>query len=255
MFLFLVLAALSPNVLCFLRSSGDMNYKFDTVASIPKIFYGTAWKKEHTASLVAQAITSGFRAIDTACQPKHYSESGVGEGLKTLIKAGSVQRSDLFIQTKFTGLNGQDPNRIPYDKNAPIVDRVRQSFAVSLQNLHTDYLDSLMMHSPMDTHEETLQVWRVFEEFHAQGKVHYLGISNIYSLESLKLIYDAANVKPTFIQNRFYADSGHDTGIRSFCLEKGMKYQSFWTLTANNRVVKGYVQHMLCSVRTRTVLC
>ena len=40
---------------------------------IPRIIYGTAWKKEQTAVLVEQAIEQGFRAIDTACQPKHYN--------------------------------------------------------------------------------------------------------------------------------------------------------------------------------------
>lgn len=32
---------------------------------------GTAWKKEHTAALVKQAIRAGFRAIDTANQAKY----------------------------------------------------------------------------------------------------------------------------------------------------------------------------------------
>lgn len=41
--------------------------------TIPNMFYGTAWKKERTSDLVALAIKSGFRAIDTACQPKHYN--------------------------------------------------------------------------------------------------------------------------------------------------------------------------------------
>ncbi|BEJ11377.1 hypothetical protein CspHIS471_0107990 [Cutaneotrichosporon sp. HIS471] len=37
---------------------------------MPKIIYGTAWKKDHTAELVYTALKSGFRGIDTACQPK-----------------------------------------------------------------------------------------------------------------------------------------------------------------------------------------
>jgi hypothetical protein len=48
---------------------------------IPWIVYGTAWKKERTAGLVEQAVLAGFRAIDTACQPRHYREAGVGEAL------------------------------------------------------------------------------------------------------------------------------------------------------------------------------
>ena len=44
----------------------------------PRIIYGTAWKKADTARLVTLAIQTGFRGIDTACQPKHYNEAGVG---------------------------------------------------------------------------------------------------------------------------------------------------------------------------------
>ena len=44
---------------------------------MPRMIYGTAWKKEKTTLLVKQAISLGFRAVDTACQPKHYSE-GLG---------------------------------------------------------------------------------------------------------------------------------------------------------------------------------
>jgi hypothetical protein len=39
---------------------------------MPRLIYGTAWKKEATTSLVIKAILNGFRGIDTACQPKHY---------------------------------------------------------------------------------------------------------------------------------------------------------------------------------------
>ena len=39
---------------------------------MPRLIYGTAWKKEATKKLVIQAILNGFRGIDTACQPKHY---------------------------------------------------------------------------------------------------------------------------------------------------------------------------------------
>ncbi len=64
---------------------------------IPKFIYGTAWKKERTADLVYQAIKAGFRAIDTAAQPKHYNEKGVGEGIRRAIEEGIVKREDLFV--------------------------------------------------------------------------------------------------------------------------------------------------------------
>ena len=57
--------------------------------SMPWIMYGTAWKKERTAALVELAVEAGFRGIDTACQPRHYREDGVGEWMTNSPAAGS----------------------------------------------------------------------------------------------------------------------------------------------------------------------
>src|ERR1700676_4110941 len=101
---------------------------------IPKIIYGTAWKKADTERLVRTAIRQGFRGIDTACQPKHYDKAGVGAGVAACLD-DKLTRPDLFLQTKFTPVSGQDPMRIPYDPRAPPPEQVAQSVAASLQNL------------------------------------------------------------------------------------------------------------------------
>jgi diketogulonate reductase-like aldo/keto reductase len=204
---------------------------------IPKMMYGTAWKKEKTTDLVISAILAGFRGVDTACQPKHYREDLVGKALSILEKEHNISRNDLFIQTKFTSLNGQDPYQIPYDKNAILIEQVKQSFHKSLENLQTNYIDSLVMHSPMNTYEKSMMVWNIFEEFHSEGKVRFLGISNIYNVELLKKIWINAKIKPSIIQNRFYEDTNYDQSIRTFCRENGIVYQSFWTLTANPHIL------------------
>ena len=59
--------------------------------------YGTAWKNESTAKLVAQAIKAGFRGIDTACQPRHYREDLVGAGIRDALDGGIVERKELFV--------------------------------------------------------------------------------------------------------------------------------------------------------------
>lgn len=79
------------------------------------------------------ALKSGFRAIDTACQPKHYNEAGVGEGI---LRSG-IPRKDLFIQTKFSPVGGQDMKTIPYDPKTDVPTQVRISLDVSLKNLKT----------------------------------------------------------------------------------------------------------------------
>lgn len=67
--------------------------------TVPVFIYGTAWKKDRTADLVHQAINAGFRAVDTAAQPKHYREDLVGEGMRRAIKDGTVRREDLHVSS------------------------------------------------------------------------------------------------------------------------------------------------------------
>lgn len=204
---------------------------------MPSLIYGTAWKKEHTQELVVAAVKTGFRAIDTACQPKHYNEAGVGKALQALEKEG-FRREDLFLQTKFTPLGGQDPLSVPYDKKAELSTQVAQSFEVSKINLRTDYLDSLVLHSPLSPFSDLERVWQAMEKIAQRGEVKQLGISNIYDLHTLQELYEVATIKPSVVQNRFYQDSGYDKEIRSFCKTHNIIYQSFWTLTANPHILQ-----------------
>jgi diketogulonate reductase-like aldo/keto reductase len=50
-------------------------------------------------------------------------------------------------------------------------------------------------------------------------------------------LYGFAKVSPVVIQNRFYTNSGYDKAIREFCNQKGIIYQSFWTLSANPHIL------------------
>mmetsp|Transcript_63215 Transcript_63215/g.186851 ORF Transcript_63215/g.186851 Transcript_63215/m.186851 type:complete len:182 (-) Transcript_63215:178-723(-) len=93
------------------------------------------------------------------------------------------------------------------------------------------------MHGPMSTHEDTMKVWRVFESFVDDGRVRNLGISNCYDLGEFKRIFEEARIKPAVLQNRFYDQSTFDVELRQFCAEHGVKYQSFWTLTANRNAL------------------
>jgi diketogulonate reductase-like aldo/keto reductase len=203
----------------------------------PRILYGTAWKKQRTEALVSQAIANGFRGIDTACQPKHYYEAGVGAAVAASVRSG-LERAQLYLQTKFTSLGGQDPKQIPYDPDAPLAEQVAQSIEVSLRNLQTDYLDCLVLHSPLRNMHDTQEVWQAMQAAFTSGTVKQLGISNCYDLSVLKELHSWASVKPAVVQNRFYADTDYDVEIRAFCREHGILYQSFWTLTANPHVLE-----------------
>lgn len=200
--------------------------------SIPPLLYGTAWKKERTTELVEMAVLSGFRGIDTACQPKHYEEALVGVALERLFEKG-IKREELFVQTKFTPLGGQDPKRIPYHPSDSIEEQIVTSFEVSKSNLKTDYIDSLLLHSPIFPYTQLQKAWRAMEALHKKGELNHLGISNCYDLELLQQLFEDATLKPSFVQNRFYSDSHYDKELRLWCQSKGILYQGFWTLAAN----------------------
>lgn len=103
--------------------------------------------------------------------------------------------------------------------------------------LQTEYLDSLVMHSPMPRFGDTLRVWRTMESFVDSGKVHRLGIANCYDAAEFQQLYQEARIKPSVLQNRFYSDSNFDTQLREFCRAHNIWYQSFWTLSANREAL------------------
>lgn len=200
------------------------------------ILYGTAWKQDDTERLVKRAIEFGFRGIDTACQPKHYNEAGVGAGVAACL-GPKLKREQLYLQTKFTPLSGQEPRQIPYDARASLAEQVAQSGATSLANLRTDYLDCLLLHSPLEELEHTTEVWRAMEALVDSGKVRQLGISNCYRLDQFQALCQLARIQPVVLQNRFHAETDYDRELRAFCQPRHIVYQSFWTLTANPQLL------------------
>jgi diketogulonate reductase-like aldo/keto reductase len=204
---------------------------------MPGLLYGTAWKEDATESLVLGALTTGFRGIDTANQRKHYDEAGVGRGLQRALRSG-IARDELFVQTKFTHLGGQD-HRLPYDPAAPVRDQVAQSFASSLAHLGIERIDSLVLHGPSQRDglaPADREAWRAIEALAEAGRVALIGISNATARQVRDLI-ELARVAPAFVQNRCYAERGWDREVRAVCDEHGIVYQAFSLLTANRDVL------------------
>ncbi|KAI5927998.1 NADP-dependent oxidoreductase domain-containing protein [Camillea tinctor] len=212
-------------------------------ASMPKLMYGTAWKKDATKDLVLMAVRAGFRGIDTAAQPRHYNEASVAAGIGEAISAGIVKREDLFIQTKFTSTSGQDPDNMPYDPNAPLEDQVHASVASSLRNFafgtpEKAYIDSLVLHSPLNDIADTIRVWKALETY-VPHKIRQLGISNTNLLTLNELCSNPdITVRPACVQNRFFHATQWEVMLRAYCRPKGITFQSFWTLTGNPELMK-----------------
>src|SRR6476469_1258304 len=94
-------------------------------ADIPQIGLGTyPMDDAESERVVADAISAGYRLIDTA--ENYRNEKGVGRGIAT----SGLDRADLFVTTK---LNRKWHGR----------EKVREAFERSAERLGLDYLDLL----------------------------------------------------------------------------------------------------------------
>ncbi|KAL6919100.1 hypothetical protein ACHAPO_004217 [Fusarium lateritium] len=216
--------------------------------TMPKLIYGTAWKKERSANLVYTALRYGFRGVDTAGQPQHYNEEGVGQGVQRAIRDGVIRREELFLQTKYSPPAFQDENA-PYNFDAPIVDQVHQSVQSSLKHFTIEgeepYFDCVLLHTHLETTDETITAWKALETY-VPRQIRNLGICNI-KLPDLQELNDAVTVKPSIVQNAFHPETNFDVELRAYCRQQNIAFQSFWTITSNpelriSKPVRGIAQ-------------
>ncbi len=221
---------------------------------MPRFMYGTAWKEDETTRLTRLALECGFRAIDTANQRKHYYEAGVGEAVGGAIDDGLVERDELFLQTKFTYVAGQD-HRLPYDADAPFSHQVEQSFNKSLEHLGVAFIDSYILHGPsrrMGLGKADREVWRAMEKLLEEGNVGAIGVSNV-TADQLRQFVDIAEAPVAFVQNRCFARAGWDREVRQICDANDITYQGFSLLTANVRELQSEAISEVADRHERTI--
>lgn len=224
------------------------------ISIIPPILYGTAWKEDDTKRLVIQALKAGFRGIDTANQRRHYCEEAVGDAIQQFLTISQITRNDLFIQTKFTSVHGQD-HRKPYDEFDSLTNQVKQSFASSLDHLQTDYIDAYILHGPSLSQgiiDADLEIWQAMEELVLNGKVKFLGISNV-NIAQVEELYTKVSIKPSFIQNRCFATTLWDQEVREFSQKNQIIYQGFSLLTANQPYISNAHMRSIATKYNKTI--
>jgi diketogulonate reductase-like aldo/keto reductase len=114
---------------------------------------------------------------------------------------------------------------LPYDPSAPIPEQIAASFATSLRNLRTTYLDSYILHSPLDTHARTVEAWRTLVALRQDGRVRQIGVSNTYDIETLELLAQETGTPVAIVQNRWYERNDFDGAVWNYCRERGIQYQ------------------------------
>eukprot|EP00899_Mesostigma_viride_P023830 jgi/Mesvir1/4631/Mv14921-RA.1 len=216
------------------NSRRTRGHETDRTLAIPRILFGTTDANIDAEACVLAAVRAGFRGIDSSPLLHGYHEPEVGKALSRLFR-DTVRRETLFLQTKFMPYYPRWLERYNYNISAPIRDQVLESVATSLSNLNTTYLDSVVLHKPAATWQDTLAAWRALEEISSQGIARHIGLSNV-NLTVLLAVWDHAVIKPAIVQNGFTAKFGYDEDLREFCRVRGIRYQGYGALRGNREV-------------------
>ena len=176
-------------------------------ANIPAIGLGT-WtlNGEAATRLVAGAIRSGYRHVDTATM--YDNEEAVGAGLR----ASGVSRDEIFLTTKVWPSDIGDGD-------------LQRSVEASLKRLQVDRVDLALIHWPSRTMPLAESI-RALNEVKNRGLARHIGVSNFtvalvdeaVALSRHPLACNQIEYHPFLNQERVLAACrGHGMAVVSYC--------------------------------------
>ena len=149
--------------------------------AIPQLGFGVYQLADAQApEIVAQAIETGYRSIDTAAI--YGNEAGVGRALRSSV----VSRGDLFVTTKLWN------ERQGFDETL-------RAFDESLAALGLDDVDLYLIHWPCPDRGRYLETWKAFIRLKEEGRVKSIGVSN-FQPEHLDRIIGETGMVPVVNQ-------------------------------------------------------
>lgn len=193
--------------------------KLNNGGSIPRVGLGV-WQIENSKvnGVVAGAIKSGYRHIDTACVYKN--ELGVGEG----IKQSGIKRKDVFVTTKLAVNDFY---------------HAREAFLVSLKKLDMEYVDLYLIHRPFLFWKKA---WKELEIICKSGAAKAIGVSN-FSVKDIEALEKMGGVVPAVNQIELSPFLYRKDTIE-YCQSRGMVVEAYSPLTRGKRMQEKAVLDM-----------
>lgn len=212
-------------------------------ASLPSVGFGF-WKVDTSiaADVAQQAIASGYRHLDCACD--YGNEIEVGQGIAKAIESGLCQREDLWVTSKlWNTFHSAEHVRIACEK--------------SLQDLGLKQLDLYLMHFPIaqkyvpidvryppgwffdpnaDTpHMEEARVpisetWGAMEKLVDDGLVKHIGVCN-FGTSLLRDLLSYARIRPAVLQVESHPFLVQEKLLR-YCQQENIAFTAFSPLGA-----------------------
>lgn len=201
-----------------------MNYKLSNGLEIPSIAFGT-WKflnNDETSQIIANAIESGYRYIDTA---KSYgNEKSVGKGIKN----ANINREDIIIGGK---LWNDDRG----------YDNIIKACNKTIETLDCNYLDIYLIHWPASkaVHENweeiNAETWKAMEYLYNSGIVKAIGVCN-FKINQLEALFKSADIKPMI--NQIECHPGFmQQEIIEFCKKQNVLVEA-WSPLGSGKLMK-----------------
>lgn len=198
---------------------------------IPSIGLGTfPFRDREMANMVKAAVQSGYRLFDTA--DDYYGEGGIGIAIDEMRSEGIAKREDLFIQTKISDNNAcaNEPLKgVYFNPNSKFMQKhtaeeiVREKVSISLRELRTDYIDSLLIHYPFPGYY--VDVWEAMIKLKKEGIVRYIGVSNFHE-RHINTLIEETGICPEI--NECYASPiAIKQSIVDYCNEKNCLFMTY----------------------------
>jgi 2,5-diketo-D-gluconate reductase A len=148
---------------------------------IPQLGFGVFQvPPKETELAVAQALSVGYRHIDTAAA--YRNEGPVGQA----IHASGLARDEIFVTTKcWNDDQGYE--------------QAKRACRASLERLELSHLDLYLIHWPVPPHDLYVETWKAFVELQAEGLVRSIGVSN-FEPEHLERVIAETGVTPSINQ-------------------------------------------------------
>ncbi|EPS94973.1 hypothetical protein FOMPIDRAFT_1133350 [Fomitopsis schrenkii] len=206
--------------------------KLNNGTTIPSIAFGT-WTLgggQQSTDKVDQALSVGFNHVDTAQSYRNEYEAGVA------IHESGLARSDLYITTKYSGLNGLG---------------IETSIHNSLNNLGVDYVDLYLIHHPRLAVPDIPTAWSKMEKLQSDGLVKSIGVSN-FNVPQLQTLLSSAKIKPVANQILFHPYVlGQQAPIVEFGRANGIVSEAYSVLTPLTHQTGGPVDKPLKEIAAR----
>jgi 2,5-diketo-D-gluconate reductase A len=198
---------------------------------IPQLGFGVFQvPPEDTAIAVEQALSTGYRLIDTAAA--YGNEASVGDALAR----SDLDREELFVTTKLWNDNqGRD--------------RARRAFEQSLERLGLEYVDLYLIHWPAPGQGLYTETWETLTEFARDGRARSIGVSN-FLVEHLERIIDATGTGPAVNQIELHP-ALQQAELREFDARHGIVTEA-WSPLGKGRLLSDPVIGEIADASGRT---